>query len=102
AVIFVEWIVPAVLAMAIWRVRKSQPLLAAAGLVFLVGLLPVLGLVPFLMQYYSTVTDHYLYLPMLGVALAVAWAMSRYERRWLRVAAAVVLAIFAVLSFIEA
>jgi hypothetical protein len=31
------------------------------------------------MQYYSTVTDHYLYLPMLGVAIAVASLMSRHE-----------------------
>src|SRR6266568_266030 len=69
-VVYVAWIVPAMLAIAIWRVRESQPLAVAAGLIFLGGLLLVLGLVPFLMQYYSTVTDHYLYLPMLGVALA--------------------------------
>ena len=34
----------------------------------------MLGLRPFLMQYTSTVADHYLYLPMLGVALALAQA----------------------------
>ncbi|HEV8290680.1 MAG TPA: tetratricopeptide repeat protein, partial [Tepidisphaeraceae bacterium] len=73
-----------------------------AALIFLAGLLPVLGLVPFLMQYYSTVTDHYMYLPMFGAALGVAWVVSRYERRWVYVVSAVVLMIFAVLSFIEA
>jgi hypothetical protein len=101
-VIFVEWIVPAVLAVGIWRIRKSQPLLVAAGLIFVAGLLPVLGLVPFLMQYYSTVTDHYLYLPMRGVAISVAWVISSHEGMALRIAVGVVVAVFAVLSFIEA
>jgi tetratricopeptide (TPR) repeat protein len=44
--------------------------LAAAW--FLAPLLPVLGLLPFDFQYFSSVADHYLYLPMIGVALAVA------------------------------
>jgi protein O-mannosyl-transferase len=100
--IYFAWLIPAAAAIAVWRVRKPQPLLVCAALLFLAGLLPVLGLVPFLMQYYSTVTDHYLYLPMLGLALAGAWVVSRYERRWVQVCAAVVLLIFVVLSFIEA
>ena len=33
----------------------------------------MLGLVSFDFQSYSTVADHYLYLPMLGVALCAAW-----------------------------
>jgi hypothetical protein len=101
-VIDVAWVVPAVVAVAIWRVRKSQPLLVAAGLHFLAGLLPVLGLVPFLMQYYSTVTDHYLYLPMLGVAMGVAWVVSRYERRWVQIVVGAGLICFATISFVEA
>jgi tetratricopeptide (TPR) repeat protein len=104
--IYFAWMIPAAVAIAIWRVRKSHPLLVAAGLLFLAGLMPVLGLVPFLMQYYSSVTDHYLYLPMLGVALAFAWLMNRFEQRWVVGVAAVVLVdaflIFAGLSFIEA
>jgi Flp pilus assembly protein TadD len=35
--------------------------------------LPVLGLVPFLFQAYSTVADRYTYLAMLGIALGVGW-----------------------------
>ena len=99
---YFAWVVPAVVAVLIWRVRKSQPLLVASGLLFLAGLLPVLGLLPFLMQYYSTVTDHYLYLPMLGVALAAAGALHRYEKSWVYAAAGVVLLIFGALSFVEA
>jgi hypothetical protein len=100
-IIYVAWLVPALVAIGIRRIRKSQPLVVAAGLVFLGGLLPVLGLVTFLMQYYSTVTDHYLYLPMLGPALALAWLLAKYQHRWLSGIAAAALAIFAVVSFIE-
>jgi hypothetical protein len=100
--IYVAWIVPSVVAVLIWRVRKTQPLAVASGLLFVAGLLPVLGIVPFLMQYYSTVTDHYLYLPMLGVAMGAAWVLKRFERRWVYAVAAAVLAIFGGLSLVEA
>jgi Flp pilus assembly protein TadD len=50
--------------------------MAVGMLVIVIALLPVLGMVPFDFQIYSTVADHYLYLPMLGVALVVAWAAS--------------------------
>src|SRR5205823_5816266 len=53
--------------------RKAPAVIAAA--IFTAGLLPVLGLVPFDFQVYSTVADHYAYLAMLGPALAVAWLM---------------------------
>lgn len=47
---------------------------AAAG-VFVSMLVPVLGFVPFLFQAYSTVADRYVYVSMLGVAIAVAWGV---------------------------
>ena len=71
------WLLPAVVGAAVVLARKSHPWLVAAALVFLVSLSPVLGLVPFEFQTYSTVADHYLYLAMLGPALAVAFALSR-------------------------
>src|SRR6266850_60278 len=43
------WLVPAAVAIAIWRVRKTQPLLVAAGLLFVAGLLPVVGPGPVLL-----------------------------------------------------
>lgn len=63
----------------------------AAGLVFVVVILPVSGLMPFIFQRYSTVADRYAYLAMLGVALAVA-AMSRNLawRKWIAPVAIVV------------
>ena len=42
-----------------------------------VGLLPVLGLVPFTFQAFSTVADRYAYLPMLGAAVGIAQAAGR-------------------------
>lgn len=98
--LYLSWIVPVGLLVAILRSRSRRPLLVAAGIV-VAGLLPVLGLVPFHFQFFSTVADHYLYLPMLGVALAGAWLLSRHAtRNWLT-AGAVVLSVLAVLSVVQ-
>ena len=53
----------------------------AAAAVFVAGLLPVLGLVPFEFQGKSTTADHYLYVPMLGVAIVVAAAAQQWAAR---------------------
>src|SRR5205814_7538162 len=44
-------LVPAALALVLWVGRRRWPWLAAAGLVSVAALLPVLGLTPFLYQY---------------------------------------------------
>lgn len=73
----VAWLVPCgVLALVVCS-RWRQPWFAAAS-VFVAGLLPVLGFVPFLYQDISTVADRYLYLPMLGVSLALAHWFVRH------------------------
>ncbi len=55
--------------------RLGDRRIVPAGVaVFIVGVGPVLGIVPFIYQQFSTVSDRYLYLPMLGVAVVVAWA----------------------------
>jgi hypothetical protein len=66
-------------AYGVWRGRARWPWLVAAGLVFVAGVAPVLGLTPFMFQYTSTVADHYLYLAMLGPALAATWAVVRFR-----------------------
>ncbi len=68
-----------------------MPLLACAGAVVLAALLPVLGFVPFHFQFYSTVVEHYLYLAMLGPALALTWALRRFDGVVARVACAAML-----------
>ena len=94
------WIFPAALAVLIWRVKRPQ--IRAAGLVFLAGLLPVLGLTSFVFQYYSTVADRYIYVAMLGVAMAVAWVISSYGNRMVIGGFLVVATLLCCVSFTQA
>lgn len=50
--------------------------------ILLVVLLPVLGFVPFAYQEFSNVADRYVYLAMLGPALAVSIWFAKYPRPW--------------------
>jgi Flp pilus assembly protein TadD len=70
--IYWTWIFPVAAGVLLWRARRTQPLLVVGALIFGLALSPVLGLVPFSFQYYSTVADRYSYLAMLGPALVVA------------------------------
>lgn len=79
---FYTWLVPmaVLLALVVWRKRPAAGMLAAAGLLLVAGVAPVLGLTPFMFQSISTVADHYLYLAMLGPALAAAFLLG--QRPW--------------------
>jgi tetratricopeptide (TPR) repeat protein len=70
----------ALAAVAIALLRRAR-WVAAAVTVFALGFAPVSGLVPFDFQAFSTVSDHYLYLSMLGAALAAAFGLERLLRR---------------------
>ncbi|MDP9172925.1 MAG: tetratricopeptide repeat protein [Planctomycetota bacterium] len=76
----IVWIAPAVVATVIWRIRRAVPGVLAGGLVFVAGLLPLLGFVSFDFQKFSTVADHYLYIPMLGTGLIVASLVAQWEK----------------------
>jgi tetratricopeptide (TPR) repeat protein len=94
------WLVPVALAMFLWVFRRRVPLLVAAAMIFVLGLLPVLGLIRFDFQRFSTVSDHYLYLSMFGVALAAAWGVSRLRRpRLAAIAIAVLVAAWGLRSW---
>jgi len=84
------WIAPVALGIFLWRHRRRWPALAAAGWIFVAGIVPVLGLVRFDFQVTSTVTDHYLYLSMLGPALALAAILRLAANRRLAVGFATV------------
>ncbi len=64
-----------------WLLRRRAPIVSGAILVFMVAMVPNLGLVPFEYQQYSTVADRYAYLAMLGPAILVAWGLSQPEIR---------------------
>jgi len=93
--IYVIWLVPAALAALMWRRRKQLPWLLAGGAILLAALLPVLGLIPFNFQQYSTVADRYLYLGLLGPAMALACALAHLRRGQKTVAGLCVLFLFA-------
>jgi protein O-mannosyl-transferase len=61
---------------AIRRFWRREWLLAGT-LIFVAALFPVLGLVPFNFQFYSTVADRYAYLAMLGPAIVITGLLRR-------------------------
>ena len=56
-----------------WQQRRARPWIAAGVLWFVVGLLPVIGL---LQVGFQAMADRYTYLPLLGVELALVWSLE--------------------------
>jgi hypothetical protein len=94
------WIFPAALAVFLWRMKRQM--LTLAALIFVLGVLPVLGLKTFAYQYYTTVADRYVYLSMLGVALAIGWWLDRHPSRAIKIATCAVIVVLGSLSFVQA
>jgi Tfp pilus assembly protein PilF len=100
---YLAWVVPVGLLALGWINRRRRPVAWLGALLFVAFLLPVLGLVPFKFQAYSTVADRYVYLPMIGIGLIVADAVAAIRssvagRAALAAVSAAVIAL-AVLSF---
>lgn len=91
--LYVAWMIPAVLAVALWLVRRRVPWLVVAAGLFVIPILPVLGLVPFQFERYSLTADHYLYVAMIGPALALAFVLSLLHRASLKIASGVCMAV---------
>lgn len=70
-VLFWSWLIPFGL-IAFLILAKRLRIYLLPCLLLAVGVLPTLGLIPFNFQVVSTVSDRYLYLAMVGPALAVA------------------------------
>jgi Tfp pilus assembly protein PilF len=68
--------------LVVWWHRRRHRGIGIAAAVFTLGVLPVLGLVPFLFQAYSTVADRYTYFAMLGIALGAGWFGQAWGQRW--------------------
>jgi tetratricopeptide (TPR) repeat protein len=99
--LYITGLLPWILAAWIWLKRKNLPWLAATTGVFVVGLLPVLGLISFSFQRFSTVADRYVYLAMLGPAMALAWSLMRPQKYIAAVGGAFVLGIFLLFSLFQ-
>ncbi|MBX7168933.1 MAG: tetratricopeptide repeat protein [Pirellulales bacterium] len=78
--IYFTWVLPVALAAVLAALPRQRTWLTALA-VFVAGLAPTLGLIPFAFQEISTVADRYAYLAMLGPALAVAAILTYYDRR---------------------
>jgi tetratricopeptide (TPR) repeat protein len=68
----ITWLAPLAAAGIAGALRRRAPAIATGLAVFAIVFLPVLGLLPFAYQQYSTVADRYASLALLGPALAVA------------------------------
>lgn len=90
------WVFPVAICIVLCVVRNRVFTLPA--MLFLLPIVPVLGLLPFAYQSISTVADHYLYLAMLGPALLT----GSLSTRGLRMCVVVVLAAFGVLAHRQA
>jgi tetratricopeptide (TPR) repeat protein len=95
----------AALAAATWlafRERKRRPWLAAGWCWYLLTLVPVIGIVQVGQQ---SIADRYLYVPMIGLLIAVSWQCGEFceaspmRTRAAALAAAVALGICGVLSW---
>lgn len=73
------WLIPVTIAAVAMVMRRREPLLTLGFSWLLIGVLPVLGLLSFDFQQYSTVADHYLYLSMAGVVVWVGWVGSAHR-----------------------
>jgi tetratricopeptide (TPR) repeat protein len=83
--------------------KEARSLMAGGWTILLLSVAPVLGLVPFGFQDFSTVADHYLYVPCIGVALVAAGVLTglrsfAHSRR----IAATILVVYAGLGFQQA
>ena len=77
---FAMLLVPVALAFLVWRFRKQRPFVVSLGWV-VAALLPNLGFVPFLYQFYSTVADRYFYLALVGPSFLLAFALLMMGRK---------------------
>ena len=91
---FITGLVPFALAGWLGFKRKKLSWLVTAAGVFVISLLPVLGLISFGFQHYSTVADRYVYLAMLGPALALAWGLTLPKKKLAATCGAIVLGLF--------
>lgn len=98
---YITWIAPAALATLAWYRRRSEPWLLAAILISVIVLLPVLGLLPFAFQYFSTVADRYCYLALLGPALALTSVLKIAKSKLVMLTSGVIVVCFASLSIAQ-
>ena len=97
---YCTWLAPCALLLVICFLNHRKIWLTSYA-IFIAGVLPVLGIVPFAYQYISSVADRYVYLSMLGPALALTWFLSISQKKMTMRLAYLALSLFSVLSFFQ-
>jgi Tfp pilus assembly protein PilF len=97
----VFWIIAVAMLIADVIAFRRARLVCAGIAIFVLGVGPLLGLVKFDYQFYSTVADRYVYLAMFGASLIIASILTRWRRTWLYAITGVCLFALALLSFIQ-
>jgi hypothetical protein len=72
----------AAVAVGVFLLRRRKAAIVAGAVIFVAALMPVLGMVSFDFQLYSTVADRYAYPAMIGAAIGVAMALVRFTEIW--------------------
>jgi hypothetical protein len=98
---YFTWLVPAGVAVALIAMARRRRLIVAAALIFVAGLLPVLGLLPFDFQDKSTVADHYVYPSMLAAAIFVTAIVAWRDTLATRAIVAVIVVLLGVRSWMQ-
>jgi Flp pilus assembly protein TadD len=101
---YANWLLPGVLLLGAWfagrKMSGPAKLLLPATILSIAAVSPLLGLVPFGFQNWSTVADRYVYLAMLGPALVLTGVSATFvSRRAISVPVVILLAGLGVLSF---
>jgi tetratricopeptide (TPR) repeat protein len=78
-----EWLLAALFILAVsvlaFALRRQRPYLLVGWLWYLGTLVPVIGFLPLGAQ---SMSNRYTYLPMIGIALLVVWAVGDLSNRW--------------------
>lgn len=98
--LFWSWLIPFAVVAVLALVKRLRIYLLPC-LLLAIGVLPTLGLIPFNFQVVSTVSDRYLYLAMLGPALALAIALCLHPSRITAAFVALLLAAWLVISLVQ-
>ena len=96
---YLVWAVPTSLLVLCYVYRQRRPVSWLGAMVFVVFLLPILGLTPFKYQAFSTVADRYAYLPLIGLGLVVGDIIDAIGSKLASGAASAIIVMLAILSF---
>ena len=78
---YFEWIIPFLLVFFAAKLYKKNPIILLSVFIFIVGFLPVSGLISFVFQKWSNVADRYMYFSIFGVALFTSWLLKTYKAK---------------------